>query len=403
MTLAALCLAAALGGDPLDDLIARSAAVTSFTARYTLTVKPKQEEAPKATSIRLDFAAPDRIRLEQSSGEQRMSMWCVGDVLALDVGGGKTPLHARIDWKAEYAALSGIEDALHALRPDAPKRALQPGGVVNMRWSFDDKAQKAIYTLEAAVADERRTPFGWLETLDQKEAPAREDGELLRFATDAGAFDATLAKDTGVLRELSGRSPNGEFRLALDSIELDRDVPQERFTVPAPAEGSRDVAPELLKGLRRSAESGLRRRIYSAIAFEPEGERWNAERRARIESVLRPFHERAVLGVVATWKERAAKIQTGVSGRLRKMRAAGNADSEVEAVREREIAQLEKQLAGLEADFDKRLLAPSDASTLPRTAELLELERQVVLDVFRRLVREPALAEFERATAAAAK
>jgi hypothetical protein len=316
----------------------------------------------------------------------------------MDVRDGEDSLHARIDWSAIRAELAPAEDALLAAFPSAPAPAAPPGQAVHVGWGFDDGAGKANLTIDARVVAERRTPFGWLETLARKGAAAREDGELWRFATDGGAFDVALERGTGVLRELRGRSPNGELRLELATFELGAAVAPERFEVPEPRAGSQDASASFARGLRLVIETALRRRIYAAIAAEPAGERWGAERRARIESVLRPFHERVVAATVAPWRERSARIEAGVAERLRRLREAGEHEN-ARAVRARELATLEKQLSELERGCDA-LEAPAEGAELPRADELLALEREVVHEVFRRSVREPVLAAFERATAA---
>jgi len=389
-----LILFALAAPDQLAELTRSSRELRSFTAVFELS----SGQDSGVSTLRIDYAAPARVRVEHSFGpEVRLSTWCVDGVLAVDDGKTQPRSHGRVDHAAILAELAPLERKLHDAFPDAPAAAAL-ASAVGMGWGLDAKSQRAQLVCEARLREPSASPLGWLELLQEQGAAAVEDGDVLRFETQ-GRFRVALAKDSGFVREIKDAGPEGKLKLVLVSLESNHEIEAARFVIPPAAQGAVDVSADLARGLSRLAELGLRRRIYEAIAGGEESGAWDSAVEARIESVLRPFHERVVPGTLAAWRERSRKIEAGVAERLAGMRKAGKSADEVEQSRQRELGYLGKQLDELEQGFLTRLSLPENARPLPRGALLLELEKRCLSEVFRTLVREPTLESFAKATA----
>jgi hypothetical protein len=389
----ALAIAPFSEGGALDELIARSARVQGFTAEYRVTTTAD----PAPTFVRIEYVAPDRARVDTVGPKTSSSFWAVGGTLVVR-SQGEAPVHGEIDARALRATRADVERVL----ADGFGARTPAGGsasVIDMRWGYDAKAEKASYVIECSDVVGSETPFGWLTTLRAKAAAPREEEGRWVFDTDDGVFRVVVSKSTGFVEELVGKSPKGELRLALEKVAFDAVIDPARFEVPAEAGSGRDATLELRRAATRVVETALRRRIYAAIAGA-EGPAWDEAQRAKVTAVLRAFHEHAIPDTLEPWLQRQEKIRDGVSDRLKRLAEGGKAPAEVEAVRQREIGYLKENLDSLLDGFLTRLSAPTDAGPLPRGDALLALEGEVVRQVFDARVRAPVQADFERATAA---
>ena len=386
-----LSLLAATQLDALADVSRRSAELRSFSATYELS----GTASPATTQIQIDFVGPGRVRVDRTAGEQRTSMWCVDGELAMNSLGGEGPFQGRVDSAGLYAELEPMEKALHNSFPKA--RACSPRSAsVGVHWAFDDKSQQATFSIDAQLGGGFESPLGWLETLKQKHAVAREDKDLLHFETD-GAFQIAISKSSGFLEKFSGKSPKGEMHIALISVDQKAVIDPARFTIPPPSAGAKDITPDLQRTISRVAEIDLRQRFYEAMAVaSPTGD-WDEAQQAKIRTVLGPFYARAVSKTLGQTLERWTKIRETVALQIASMRKEGKTEAEVDQLRQREGGYLKKQLDDLEQGFLKRVSVPASAQDLPRAKELLALENQAVTEAFRTQVREPMLALFESA------
>ncbi|MCC7014532.1 MAG: hypothetical protein IT454_18370 [Planctomycetes bacterium] len=393
-----ILLVAAARFDVLGDLIERSAALRAFSANYSVSAS----SAPAPSTIRIDFQAPDRVCVDRTADGKRTTMWCVDGVLTLQTD--EIPSNARetakvlfgrADAQAVYAELAPIESALSSAFPALERRG-DVHASIGMRWSFDEKEQKANYVIDAELSEGNSTPLGWLRTLQLKSAEPREDGELWRFETD-GAFQVALHKSSGFLQSFRGRSPNGEINVALTGLDLRPEALDGHFTAPTAVEGARDISSDVLKSLNRIAEMSLRRRYYRAIAGDASAT-WDGSLEAKVAAAVGPFFTRTVNATMAPIKEDAGKKKLGIAERLQKMVEQGKSPEEVQATREREAKYLAGRLDTLEQKFIELMGAlPPDHAAQPHARELLAIEQRVLREVFERDVRGPVTREFKEA------
>ncbi|MEO6710337.1 MAG: hypothetical protein ABI054_12830, partial [Planctomycetota bacterium] len=378
--------------DVLAELTRRSAELHSFTASYALT----STASPGTTEIRVEFAAPARVRVDRTAGKEHSSTWCVDGVLAMNSSDGERSSQGRADSAQVFAELESLEKALQQAFPRAVSR---PGlaSAVGMRWEFDASSQRANLSIEPSLVDQGETALGWLKTLKQKGAVAREDQGLLHFETDS-AFQIAISPTTGFVQTFSGKSPKGEMNLVLVSLELDKPIDPARFALPSPVPAAKDLTFDLLRAVSRFAEVGLRQRIYDAMAGKDSPSDWDEAFQAKAASVLQPFYERALPKILESKAGLWNTTRDEVAQRIAAMRASGKSEEEVETLRQRESGYLEKQMRELEQGFLTRLLIPPTAADLPRAAELLALEKRSLSTAFRLKVSEPMISSFEAAT-----
>jgi len=248
----------------------------------------------------------------------------------------------------------------------------------------------------------RTAVLGWLETLRQKKVAPKDEGESLSFDTD-NTFHAVISKSTGMLEQLDGKSPTGEMHLLLDTVVIDKPIDASQFKVQEGVSDGREVSDDLRRSVTHSVLGSMRDGVYSTIASDAAGPAWDDATKARISAILRALHERSIETTLEGWHEAALKKRDGVAERLRKLAADGKSAEEVAKVRELEKGYLNKALDDMRTGFTSRLIVPTLAMPLPRGAELLALETEVVGKTFDETVRAPAVADFEQGTAPTSK
>ena len=377
--------------DPLGAAQEATAAVRQASLRYALTSTLENASC----EIRVDYVAPDRVRIDRTAGGATSSMWLVDGVFAVSSAEGPKPARGRSDSAAVVAELAPAEQALLQAFPNARRRGTKRAAI-GMNWGFDEESQKVTVALESQLRAADESPFGWITTLRRKAVPAVDEGAVWSFSTD-GHCRVTLSKATGFVQSLDAESPKGKLHMELLELSTEAEVDPARFHLPVAAEGPGDASESLTRVVRRMEEMDLRGRIYGAIAGDGAAA-WDEALRARIDQVLRAFHGRTIQKAFEPWMERSRTIHTTISERLAKLRAAGNPPEEVEALRQRERGYLLKQLDEFEKTLATRLSEPELDSPLPRAAELFLREQGVLAEVFRAQVREPALEAYDRAT-----
>jgi hypothetical protein len=386
----------------LDELIARSLNAPSFHASYTLKFKVKEGvrvQPPPDGEIRIDFGAPDRVRVENKMGAQSMVMWSVGDTLATHLSANAEG-HGAIFGRVDLAALKQRFRGARALLREgfggaaAVESEHHDGPSAVLNWSFDERTQRANFELVAASSG-FDSPLGWLDTLRRKQAVLERDGETLRFATDGGRLRGELSPTDGMLRRLSGQSPNGSFELSLVRVGPLGDDAAALFAPPASVPGAKDTSAELRRNALLGLAEALRTRIYSAVARASE---FDAPTQAKAEALLREFHTQHLAESLESWFELAGRRRATVVERLRSFAASGRTPEQVEKQRQTELANLRGGLDELEGTFSALLELSARTRALHRADKLNALERRVFASLFDTQVRKRVVADFEAAT-----
>jgi len=112
--------------DELGDLIERTRSAKALHATYSLKFKLKAGSTatpPPDGEIRIDFQAPDRLRIENRMGAQTMRMWCVGERVTTHVvsGAAQGAMFGAVDLRPLRSELASVEEALADAFPEAPK------------------------------------------------------------------------------------------------------------------------------------------------------------------------------------------------------------------------------------------------------------------------------------------
>lgn len=404
--LATLLCAAALvtsrGDERLDELIERSRSLASYSASYTLKFEVNdgvKVEPPPDRVLRIDFVAPDKVRVENRVGAQQVVTWCTGSLLATQFRGspgGKGDMFGAVDLGAVRAGLAPLQEQLRAAFPAAQEAKATddydgPSALVN--WSFDSSAKRANFELVAASAGVD-SPLGWLDTLRRKGAVLESDGDVLRFRTDDGHFRGELDAADGALRLLQGESPNGRFFLRLES-RAPEPLEAASFVPPSSAAGARDTSAELRSSALRGLHDSLRARAYRAVAGLSS---FDDSARARARAWLSAFHVQVLDASLATWFELAERKRATIAERLEAYAASGRTPQQVEEQRQRELGALRKGMDELEATFASLTALSARQSKLANSSALNDVERQVFAATFDERVRKRALAELDAAT-----
>ncbi len=391
----------ASGADRLDELIAASRSIETFSARYSLSFELNPGVTvprPPDGTIRIDQAGTQCVRVERTAGDEVLLMWCNASTMATQMRSSAGERFGRLDVGAFNAQAAQLRQRLQELFPGGSRDESQPGWagpVAVFGWSFNDQARRANFEVNVATSGAVVSPLGWLDTLRAKDSALVPDGERLRFESDDGHFRGALRALDGVLETLVGESPNGRFTLALQSFTREPADP-ELFEPPALAPpGARDVSSELRRSVLGLLHLRLRVGAYRAVA---RCERLDEACAANASGWLTSFHEFVIHSNLAPWFELLDKRRTTLVERLKAYAASGRTKSQVEEQRQRELATLGKGLDEIAKTFDE-FVKPLAVSGAPRHAqELHELEKRSFAAAFDRLVRRKVLSEFEAAT-----
>lgn len=385
--------------DVLDDLMARARGAQALHASYSLKFKLKPGSTatpPPDGEIRIDYAAPGKLRIENRMGGQTLFMWCVDERMTTSLVNESTKgvLFGSVDVSSMRSALATVEATLEQTFPDAPKPASEfdgPAALVN--WSFDRRTQRANFDVVASPSGQT-SPYGWLDTLRRKQVGLEAHGEVLRFVSD-GHFRGEIDARSGLLTLLHGESPNGEFDFTLTESSATPNFEEGFFDAPLVIQGARDSSAELRHGALRGLHEALRSRIYVAIdgasAADPDA-------RSKADRVLRAFHDNALASTLEAWFELARRKRDTVVERLRAFGESGRTPAQVEEQRQVELASLRKQIDELERTFDSRLELTDVLRRCTRAEQTHELELRAFAAAFEARVRKPVLDGFEEAT-----
>jgi hypothetical protein len=379
----------------LDQLIERSRAVKSFSATYLVT-RSDQEGSAK---IRLDYRAPEDLRMDMETDKGTLSTWSLGDIL--DVRGAFDGKQSgfHLDNGPIRAELQPIEDQLQRNFPIAKSPDRQRRSVVPTTWSINRTTNKLDYEMSIGTLD-AATTFGWLETIKKKQADLVEDGEQLRCSTDDGRADVVLSKTSGFLEKLFFRKPESTstMTIALESLVLDEAIDPARFEVPPLAAGVGDASADQRKAAEQSARMDLHDRVWSRATHACAMAEVDSDLRARFESTLKPLCELTCHAGFDAWLASTRKNVDKFAAFLRQKDEAGVSKEDLDQTRDDYRSMLITTLDGIETPLGTNLKVPKATADAACGPKLLDIEHKLVKSVFRELVRKPILDEFEEAT-----
>jgi hypothetical protein len=387
-------------GDVLEGWIARSRTVETFSARYSLKSANPEGEVQNTQTLRLDYQAPDRMRMEMTKGDDRVSNWLHGTAIVVHMSSKEGAAHARVDFGAITQELATVQAALDAAFPRANGATPPPGSTLEFDWNFNGETQKTDFECQFVSESGVDTAFGWLRTLREKHAVLAEDGDLLRCSTDDGHFDVALAKSSGFLQQLVGRSPQGTMTVTLESLELGKPIEPGRLEFPADDPGE-DIGAPMISAMRAGARAKLRAAIYRRTADSLGEAAWDSALQPKIESVLKPFWELAIAEQYGPWLDGLRKwIREDIVDYLRKLYASDAPEETIDAARTKASDALLERIDVSRSQLSKPLALPHEVLLLRFASEVHTIELAVAESVHRELIRDALLTLFDTETAA---
>ena len=388
---------------PLDDLIAKSRQVQSFTATFTMS----GDDEPAPANIRCEYRASSGCRVVIASSESELSAWYVDRVLTMRLApksaddsskGG----HARIDSRDFDAPMDAVFAALER-EFAAPTDKWPVRSTVTMNWAFDAATDQGDFRIWAGELSGDASPFGWLETLREKRVDPKVDGDTLRFSTDGGRCDVVIDRQNGFLQEFVGRGATKTLRVHLESVVLNAAGGIPDLEPPRDAGGGEDMSPAWHANFEHNAIAGIRERVYEVISKAAGDEPWSDEFKGKMRRTLRPLDDWGLHAWIDPWVAETRRWIPEVAAWIRVGRESGVDPAKVANALEESKAKLIDSLAGGKTKAVRSLIAPTDATFPERAARLLEIEREVMAQSFDSTVGDPLMAEFTKATAGAQK
>jgi hypothetical protein len=268
-----------------------------------------------------------------------------------------------------------------------------------MTWSVNPTTRVLDYNLTVGNFDGAQSPFGWLTTLRSKHVDFVEDGEHLSCSTDDGRVDVVISRTTGVLEKFVGRRSDSPVTMTieLESLAIDQPIDAQRFEVPAFAEDPQAAA-QNLKQMARTAHGRVRAQLWQRSSNACTSATVEPELRSKFETTLRPLHELRCHAQYDEWMTKSRENMSAFAADCVREVEAGTPEDEIERHREKARSGWITVLDKAEASYASALEMPASAATAGCAPQLLSIEHELTTAVFRDLVRQPLLDEFDRAT-----
>lgn len=387
----------------LDDLIAKSRRIHSFTARFTM----QADDEPAPATIRCDYKDSVGCRLVIESSQSTISSWCIDRIVTIHLSDteGDAPAkksYARID-------LRDFDEPQRALRAalasgfSEPIEELSTRSTMSMQWAFDTESNEGDFEICAGHQYGNASPFGWLETLRDKHAEPAVDGDALRYSTDGGRCEVVIAKENGFLREFVGRGDSKVLHVHLESVVLDPTEGIPEVDPPEDAAYGEDMTAACRAKWERDLFVGSRNYCYHVITSKSGDEPWSPELNEKMRRALQPVDDWMVHQLCDEWAARVRAWFSELAAALERTGKDTAPSSPASEWVEQSKANLLEQLSQTREGLLPMLTLPAKPKFPQRAARLLEIDREVLGHSFDTLVHDPLLADFAKATGTSQK
>jgi hypothetical protein len=212
-----------------------------------------------------------------------------------------------------------------------------------------------------------------------------------------------VSRSDGVLRDLVGSGPNGSFHLRLVSIAIDPPKALPPIDSPSgPFEGA-DVTANFRGLAELCVVLVIRGEAYETMTAALDDAPWDEETHARIARVLRPLADEAVRGLLAGSLDERRRSNDELAGELRQAERLGVDATLIDETRARAKRSFDDALDQMRKRCFAELAVPTTKTLPARATRILEIEQEVMAQEFDKLIRDPLLAEFAKATGAAGR
>ncbi len=399
----ALLLSACLlpqGAKPLDELIARTNALERFVAVYRVS---RPEDAEKI-QLRMQYLAPDNLRLELSDTTVICLRAGVMDLRSAVPGSPPSFIHvpmAEMASERSLALAAVVHTEFPALAAVWPADA-DCGGQFQLNLSKTPDGTRENVDLSVSYLCPRKSLLGWLESLPAAAAGAPQDGEHTGFPTPAGGT-VTLSTRSGFVESVRKKDESGEPSFRLESLDFEPKLAAETFTVPPPSADAVDGSADFGARWQETLTSMWSRRLVGWLSARvSEGKlEWNADARVHARKTMGALFSDGIALESQPWmaatRDRVEKFGTWLAERHAALAPADKAAREqLEATVRDARAKLaeilgqmvENRVAGLGISED-------DVHDAELRQSLLELEQGAFRGAFAKALQEPALASFD--------
>jgi hypothetical protein len=377
----------------LASLIARTNALRSFRAVYTLT-----KDGRKMERLEVIYDAPDRARVHRQAidGQLDQRMWILDlamhrrglDEQGRDVG-------SDLDFAAnELAPLTEILEHLDAEFPaPEPRPRLGVGfDILPHVASGPEDDQKVDFAVHRTWG-EREAMLGWLPWARR----AGMQSELTKdqiVARDAKGTTWAISRSSGFLERVEAPQSGGANTVLLESLVVDEAIDEAAFRVPPRSEASNVDTTAFLIPLSLNVRGTILRRL--AAAKEAGGASWDADRQEGAKALLGSVHAQLASHLGRTYCDASRRRITEYAEWLGdRVEATGGDEATLEGLdqafeewRARFIDSAERRMWQILED--RHMRPPGD---FPES--LLELDRAAAEGAFREQVIAPLLTELD--------
>jgi hypothetical protein len=378
----------------IEDVIARANALRSFRAEYRVH-GTKDDEITQGTIV-IAYDASGRGEVHGDFGDSRVDTWLTSESFVF-----RTEDESGTSWKRATLPRLGTQDVLDRRFP--PKAGgLGPGVCFDFRSPGAGASDETMLQTHLHWSPTGRSVvLHGLDDLRSKSSQVEREGDVLRWSDEDTSWH--WSRVTGFLQRFEYRG-TAEDSCVLDLLEVEvnefasseLDLPDEATSAVEDEELSRALADGLLLHVRRAAFRRVTSRLGSGKLD------WNDRTRADWRAVLDALHRERLPRLYSDWQTDLEDWIDAEAERVRSIVLRAPTDEEFIRLRD-EINQARERLvldfAETQETYLERL--PGDTAATETSDALLEIERDVVDEVFREIVSTPVLSELDEQMRAA--
>lgn len=375
----------------LDALIESTNGLEHFSVEYSA------EGTEMLSRVRIDYKAPDSIRLRMEAPQGLVTWGRSGSMLWMQASGsGGAPTFSQVDLLDRGGA---CEEAIAIIGESGWTRLDGPEVELSWGWKFNPDLNKTDLEISVstgiAISHDHVRLLGWLHNIEHLDGELTlEDDALVHRSTRA---EAHVDGVTGFLRRLIVTSAEGvNMEVTLEALDLDVPPEDSCFVPPQPDLAAIDQSITLRN--RATSRPYVRRAALQHVhRLLDKGQRqFDQQLHDDLERFFGALYDSKLTGEMEEWMGSTKQGAIEFSAWIREQRQAGHSLEHLEAAAEKRRGELEATIDSLRADLAQ--IIPTDFPNYPESRHwkaIRDLEDEVLLVRFNALVANPILDDFD--------
>lgn len=375
----------------LEELIESTNELEHFSVEYSA------EGTEVLNRVRIDYMAPDSIRLRMEAPQGAITWGRSGSMMWMQASGSEgAPSFAQADLLDRGGA---CEEAIAIIGESGWTRLDGPRVELSWGWQFNPDSNKTDLdiSLSAGIASahDHVRLLGWLHSIEHLDGELTLQGDALVHRSTRA--EAHVDGSTGFLRRLvvtSAEGVNMEFTLQA----LDLEVPPEAscFLPPQPDAAAMDQSVKLRNRTTSRPYVRLAALQHVHRILDAGHRQFDQQLHDDLERFFVALYDSKLTGDMEEWMESTKQGAIEFSAWIRDQRQAGHSLEHLEAAADKRRGELKATIDSLRAGVAQ--VVPTDFPNYPESRHwktIRDLEDEVLLARFDALVANPVLDDFD--------